>query len=88
MHSKIQLTYTARSLVNTKVDQLEKSIKAMDESIELIKKLGGGGGNETSGIVDMINDLKLQLNSDIEKTIDDKISALNDRFEKIESIEA
>lgn len=61
----------------------------MDESIELIKKLGGGGGgNDTSGIVDMINDLKLQLNSDIEKTIDDKISALNDRFDKIESIEA
>lgn len=60
----------------------------MDESIELIKKLGGGGGNDTTAIVDMINDLKLQLNSDIEKTIDDKISAFNDRFEKIESIEA
>lgn len=44
--------------LNTKVEQLEKSIRAIDESIEVIKKLGGSSGGDTSGIVDMINDMK------------------------------
>jgi hypothetical protein len=65
--------------VNTKVEQLEKSIRAIDESIEVIKKLGGAGG-DTSGIIDMINDLKTQLKFDTERLVDEKIGDMNKRI--------
>ena len=57
----------------------------MDESIQVIKQLGGGG--DTAGVVDMINDLKAQLNADVERIVDGKIRNLNDRIMKMEQNE-
>ena len=57
----------------------------MDESIQVIKQLGGGG--DTAGVVDMINDLKAQLNADVERIGDGKIRNLNDRIMKLEQNE-
>lgn len=57
----------------------------MDESIQVIKQLGGGG--DTAGVVDMINDLKAQLNADVERIVDGKIRNLNDRIMKLEQNE-
>ena len=60
----------------------------MNESIEVIKKLGGGGGGDTAGIVDMINDLKAQIDIDMAKTFDDKMKEINERFSQMETNEA
>ena len=55
-------------LVAESVDSLTRALNQTDQSVELLKKLGGGGGSsDNSGVFDVIDDLNNKLKYEMEK---------------------
>ena len=54
-------------IVAESVDSLTRALNQTDQSVELLKKLGGGGSSDNSGVFDVIDDLNNKLKYEMEK---------------------